>query len=194
MAFKKSCYNVLMALLILVSVASRASVADDAFENAKKTDGRYTAIEYPSEITASDLMQSLNMSASDKVLAGTPSAAVASDENELAALLDSLFIRVSDILDMRLYSIKVNIKVCLNPGELSDIYKRMFSAELGKQRSFYAHDSDTIYTSSDSFNREIIGHEMAHAIISHYFVIPAPVKVQEVLSMYVEYNLRHAEK
>jgi hypothetical protein len=36
----------------------------------------------------------------------------------------------------------------------------------------------------------MIGHEMSHAIISRYFGIPAPVKVQEVSSMYVEYNLK----
>jgi len=47
-----------------------------------------------------------------------------------------------------------------------------------------------VYVSEEAFQPGIIGHEMSHAIISRYFGIPAPVKVQEVLSMYVEYNLR----
>ena len=53
---------------------------------------------------------------------------------------------------------------------------------------------NTIYTSEESFKREVVGHEMSHAIICHYFAVPAPVKVQEVLSMYVEYNLRSTER
>ena len=36
----------------------------------------------------------------------------------------------------------------------------------------------------------ILMHEMSHAIISRFFPVPAPVKVQEVLAMYVEYNLQ----
>jgi hypothetical protein len=193
MAFKKSCYSAILAAIILLSAVSPALAADDAPVPAKKAEGKYTSINYPSEINTADLIKGLSINASDKVLTGTPLAKKTSDENELAASLDSLFIQVSDILDMRPYNLKINIKVCRSQDELKDLYNKMFAASLGNQRSFYSYDSGTIYLSVDNFRREIIGHELSHAIISHYFVIPAPVKIQEVLSMYVEYNLRHTE-
>ena len=36
---------------------------------------------------------------------------------------------------------------------------------------------------------DAIAHEIAHAIINHYFVVPPSVKMQEILSGYVEYSL-----
>ena len=102
--------------------------------------------------------------------------------------------QVSDILDMHIYSLKINIKVCRTPEELSELYKNMFNTGLGHQKSFYVYRTNTIYAYEDSFKREIIGHEMAHAILCHYFPVPPPVKIQEVLAMYVEYSLRRPEK
>ena len=48
--------------------------------------------------------------------------------------------------------------------------------------------------SADGFSREVLGHEMARAIMSHYFVIQPPLKIQEVMGMYVQYNLRKNAK
>lgn len=194
MAFKKRYYKIILITLILLTGVASAWAIDDGFTDAKKLEGKYTVIDYLPEINTADLVQSLNMRSSDKVLTGAPLIRKSSDESELAVFLDSLFIQVSDVLDMHLYSLKINIKVCRSMDELKDIYKKMFMVELGNQKSFYVYDSGTIYVSGDSFKREIIGHEMAHAIISHYFVIPAPIKIQEVLAMYVEYNLRRAEQ
>jgi hypothetical protein len=60
--------------------------------------------------------------------------------------------------------------------------------------SFYVYDLNTIYVSAGSFKREVLGHEIAHAVISHYFVVQPPMKAQEVLAGYVEYQLREATK
>jgi hypothetical protein len=36
----------------------------------------------------------------------------------------------------------------------------------------------------------VLGHEIAHAIMSHYFVVLPSEKIQEVLAGFVEYQLR----
>ena len=41
---------------------------------------------------------------------------------------------------------------------------------------------------------KVLGHEIGHAVISHYFVVLPSVKVQEVLAVYVEYQLRKTER
>ena len=101
---------------------------------------------------------------------------------------------VSGILDMLPYGMKTSVKICRNVEDLRGLYTGMFASDLGNQKSFYVYQTGTMYVSEDNFKREIIGHEMAHAIISHYFVVPAPVKIQEVLAMYVEFNLRRPGK
>lgn len=134
------------------------------------------------------------MRAQDAILAGQAVTNGHAQGGDLAQMLDLLTSQVSDILDMRLYNTKINIKVCATPERLAEIYKGMFHADLQGRKSFYVSGNNTIYASLDSFKREIIGHEIAHAIICNYFPTPAPVKIQEVLSMYVEYNLRRSTK
>ena len=108
-------------------------------------------------------------------------------------MLDVLFTQVCDTLDMQLYSFQGKIKICLDRERLSQIYDDLFRKEL-QASSFYIYSLNTIYISADSFKREILGHEMAHAIISHYFVVQPSVKIQEVLAGYVEYQLRRTGK
>ena len=59
-----------------------------------------------------------------------------------------------------------------------------------ENEKFYFHDDKTIYISTEDLTLGMLGHEMAHAIISHYFVVPPPTKVQEVLSGYVDYSFQ----
>ena len=107
-------------------------------------------------------------------------------------MVDTLFLRICDLLDMHLYSYRGNIKICRDYNQLSQIYRNLFNADLKGTRSFYTYDLNTIYISPESFQLGILGHEIAHAIISHYFVVQPPVKVAEVLAGYVEYQLRKA--
>ncbi len=186
-------YKIAFILTILILSASVASAFDDGFGSAKTIEGKYTMVYYSPEADVTDLIRSLNIQPSDKILAGGSLGKGASHEEELGSLLDALEMQVSDILDMHSYSAKVIVKICRDNNRLKDIYKQMFNADLQGRQSFYVYALNTVYTSEESFKREIVGHEMAHAIISHYFVVPAPIKIQEVLSMYVEYNLRRAE-
>ncbi len=40
----------------------------------------------------------------------------------------------------------------------------------------------------------LLGHEMGHVIISHYFVVPPSYRIQEVLTGYVEFQLRKSNR
>ena len=194
MGFKiRYCKVIFIAFTLLFS-AVFAWALDDGFSSAKTVEGKYTTTYYLPEMKTSDLIQKLNTRPSDDILSGIKALNKNSKENELAASADSLLVQVSDILDMHAYSTKVIVKICNNAGELQALYRNMFAQELGPRQSFYVYDTNSIYISEDSLKREILGHEMAHAVISRYFVIPAPIKIQEVLAMYVEYNLRRPAK
>lgn len=102
--------------------------------------------------------------------------------------IDILFKEVCNILDMHLYSYHGDIKIYQSKEELKKTFSEMFGGEL-KSESFYCYEENTIYISTQGINPGILGHEMAHAIINHYFVVMPPMKVQEVLAGYVEYSI-----
>lgn len=190
MTFIKKRYHMLLICAALISGVSHAFAIDDGMSYDKKIEGKYITVCYPSGSDTARLAEQLNVRPSDRIITGQSLKSKDPHEEDLAQMLDTLFMQVSDILDMHLYSLKVNVKICKTDVELRDLYNCLFNANLGDRRSFYLYDLNSIYVSEADFQSGIIGHELSHAIISHYFVTPAPVKVQEVLSMYVEYNLR----
>ncbi|MDP8234607.1 MAG: hypothetical protein P9M06_07435 [Candidatus Saelkia tenebricola] len=109
-------------------------------------------------------------------------------EDILAENVDDLFTEVSDILDIHLYSYHGDIKICSNKEELEKVFSERFDQEL-ETESFYHNEENTIYITKEGLKPGILAHEMAQVIVSHYFVILPPAKVQEVLSEYVEVNL-----
>jgi hypothetical protein len=132
----------------------------------------------------------MNIGSSGKILAGRKTISGGSPDNELLDMVEALFMQVCDILDMHLYSLQIGIDVMKDSGQLAMEYRKLFDDDLGNRGSFYVFDHNRIYIASTDFKATVLGHEMAHAIISHYFVVQPPVKIQEVLAGYVEYNLR----
>ncbi|MDD5166263.1 MAG: hypothetical protein PHQ57_02595 [Candidatus Omnitrophica bacterium] len=164
--------------------------ADDKFMTAQKISGRYFNVFYESGVDVRELFKGLDVNPSDMLLAGRTKEAGLLPGEELAEMLDVLFVRVCEILDMRLYSFKGTIKVCYNSEELNRIYDDLFGSDGKTRKSFYNYDFNIIYVSAENFSRDIVTHEIAHAVISHYFVISPSAKVQELLAGYAEYQLR----
>ncbi|MCM8773150.1 MAG: hypothetical protein NC820_00200 [Candidatus Omnitrophica bacterium] len=104
----------------------------------------------------------------------------------LKNLLDAIYLETSDALDIHMYSFQINIDILPNRQYLNRLlapYFRNFSSS----PSFYVYEQNKIYISFEDMTLGILVHEIAHAIVSHYFVIPPPTKVQEILSGYAEY-------
>ncbi len=169
-----------------------SGAVDDGFGRSRTIESKHFVIYYVPELDLSGLIQKLNVSPSNNFLVGKPTGKGFSLEGELADMLDTLFARVCTILDMQLYSFKGNIKICRDSSQLNYIYHQIFNNDpRNMTRSFYAFINNTIYTSPENFMLGVIGHEMGHAIISHYFVVSPSVKIQELLAAYVEYQLRN---
>ena len=186
--------QIIYGFFILFSLATGIAYSlDDGFGSAKKIESNHFTIYYAPELEIATLTQQLNISPSDEILVGKSSREGNPLAFGLADMLDTLFMRVCDILDMQLYSFKGNIKICKDDDYLKAVYKNLFDKNLTRS-SFYVNALNTIYISQESFQQEILGHEIGHAIISHYFVVSPSVKIQEVLAGYVEYQLRRTGK
>ncbi len=180
----------ILAIIILLLNSCGVYCYDDGFGTTKVTNGKYFSVFYTPQINLSDLYQKLQISTSDQMLVGKLNNSSSLADSRFADALDTLFLRASDILDMHLYSYHGTIKICRNKEELDKIYSGLFPGSKLNADSFYVHDLNTIYISAEAFSRGILSHEIAHVIISHYFVVQPSAKVAEILSGYVEYQLR----
>ena len=195
MKFIRIGYKIIIILAVFFTLNQGVAFAlDDGFGQARKIQGQHFAIYYAPQLEVTNLAQQLNIRSSDKLLAGRSTEKKDSYELELADMVDTLFAQICDILDMQLYSFQGNIKICQDYNQMNRIYNNLFDKDLMNQRAFYVYSLNTVYISTENFKREILGHEIGHAIISHYFVVLPSVKVQEVLATYVEYQLRRIGK
>jgi hypothetical protein len=106
----------------------------------------------------------------------------------LVKTLDGLYLEVSDIIDIHMYSFKGAIRVLPDRKSLEALIKKEYKLDF-PERSLYFFEKNTIFISQADMTLGMLGHEVAHAIISNFFVVPPPPKVQEILSGYVEYSL-----
>jgi len=103
--------------------------------------------------------------------------------------LDALYLEVSDIMDIHMYNYHLNLVIVPDRSGVNNKFRELFGRDFG-ERSFYLHPENTVYISAQDLTVGMLGHEISHAIQSHYFVVPPPAKIQEVLAGYVEYSLR----
>lgn len=165
-----------------------ALAVEDNFGPCRNIKGKHFSVYCAPQQDLSGLAERLNIGSSDKILSQCSINKGGSADSDFTQALDALFMRICDILDMHLYSFNGTIKVCRDYKHLKQVYKSIFNEEL-RSLSFYVYDLNTIYTSAENFKSEIIGHEMAHTLISHYFVVPPSEKIQELLAGYAEYQL-----
>ncbi|MFA5275582.1 MAG: hypothetical protein WC417_01655 [Candidatus Omnitrophota bacterium] len=109
-------------------------------------------------------------------------------EERISARLNSLLLRVEKILGMNVPFMHLKIKILKNRLELEQEYSKLFGA-VQNYRSFYLHSQATIYTSMQDISDSVISHEMAHAVIDHYFKVIPPEKTAELLATYVDSHL-----
>lgn len=178
---------ILKIFFVLVS-SDLCFAFDDGFASADKIEGKYFTLFYSPELKPIGLDKQLNITRKDQILVAA--AQPVSANESFSGMLDTLFLRVSDLLDIHLYSFHGTIKVCKDYASLNNIYRQMFNDDLEGQHSFYIKNLNIIYISAESCTSEIIGREMVYAILSQYFKVQTPVRVQDVLANYVEYQLR----
>jgi hypothetical protein len=153
-----------------------ALALDDGFGSSEEAQGQYFTIYYKPQVDIGLLLSNLNVGSIDKIMVGKSAENQAVSSQGLGGALDTLFLQVADMLDMHVYSFHGKIKVCRDYTQLSRIYRDFFGRDLNTQ-SFYTQELNTIYISEENFKRQILGHEIAHAIMSSYFVVSPSVKV-----------------
>ncbi|MFA6281836.1 MAG: hypothetical protein WCY05_04990 [Candidatus Omnitrophota bacterium] len=108
----------------------------------------------------------------------------------IEADVDALYLEVGDVLDMQLDSYHGKINVHPDNITVSKIAFGDVQIIESPLPSIYVPSQNTIHVSLKDVSAGMLAHEMAHALISNYFVVAPPPKVQEILAGYVEYSVR----
>jgi hypothetical protein len=185
--------RVILVLGVFVSsffTAGPSWAVDDGFPSGKKIVSRYFTVTLAPGVDEGALVSRLNIGPQHKILAGESLKGVTYSPNNLGDLLDALFGWACGVLDMQLYSYRGEIKVTADAKQLSAVYQKLYGRDSRSDKGFYIFEVNTLYVTADAFTREIVGHELAHAVISNFFVVQPPEKVAEVLAGYIEYQLR----
>lgn len=112
-----------------------------------------------------------------------------SPKDIVAKTFDAIYLEVSDTLGISAYAFKGKVKIFTDQQALNREYVAFFGKDF-PERAFYLHEKGTLYFSMADLTLGMLAHEMAHVIMSHYFVIPPPARLQEILSGYAEYHFR----
>ena len=109
-------------------------------------------------------------------------------EERLKARIEIILLRVKDILGMDPKDFHIKIRIFKTRQEMNDAYAEMFN-DSRNFKSFYMHYFRSIYTSEQEFLDSVVAHELGHAVIDHYFAVPPPSKMAELMAIYVDAHL-----
>lgn len=109
--------------------------------------------------------------------------------DSFADQLDLLYLVVGKILDIQLKHFKIEVRICKDAESLERISEQLFGTRI-QPGGFFVVSLNTLYVDAENVTLNILGHELAHAIQAHYFGVPPPERIQEILSAFVEYELR----
>jgi hypothetical protein len=185
-------FSLFLAILIVAAILKPAgALENDGFIASSTIEGEHLSVQYQEGVDLNTILDQLKISSVDEQLTNIKIDR-SSAQRQLLSKLEILFSRSGDLMDMHIYSYKGAIKVFTNHQKLQEFFKSLFKDnELPcTGYSFYSADYNSIYISSENFKREIIGHELGHAIMTHYFVVQPSIKIQEVLAGYIEFQLR----
>ena len=113
-------------------------------------------------------------------------------KDRLKARIEIILLRVKDILGMDPTDLHVRIKIFKTRKEMNAAYALMFNEKVFRYRnlkSFYVHHFKSIYTNEQDILDSVMAHELGHAVIDHYFSVPPPSRMAELMAIYVDAQL-----
>lgn len=96
---------------------------------------------------------------------------------------------IFSLLDMYPPNLRFSITLYRTQAEVTAAYKAQ-GMPGAAPIAFYSHRTRNIAVAIDSITDNILAHEIAHAVISAYFVVPPPARMQEILAQYMDKHFR----
>lgn len=156
----------------------------EAFGAELKT--QYTTLVYEKDELLRDFNHAVSLGSLNHLLRSRKSITA---DDEIKNKIDVLIERIQTVLDMRPRELKFRIVLLPTDTEVQKVYRSKYGTQ-ADFIAFYSQREKTIYLSVSDIRLGVLAHELAHMIIDHYFGVPPPVKIHEVLAQFVEEHLK----
>jgi hypothetical protein len=103
--------------------------------------------------------------------------------------VDKIVETICSLLDMYPPNLRFGITLYWTQAEVTAAYRAQGMSGAAPI-AFYSHRTKKIAVAIDSINDNILAHEIAHAVVSAYFVMPPPARMQEILAQYMDKHFR----
>lgn len=155
---------------------------------AEQVNSKYLRLFFHNQEDIKRFNQKIDFSAGNGLASMFSSPSARDIENQLIVKLDTLFEKVQAILDMRKPMKKIRVNVYSDQDQLAEAFKQVFKQE-GDVRGWYVYEYNTVYLNVMDVHEGMLAHELAHAIIDHFFAVRPPRATAEILATYVDKNL-----
>jgi hypothetical protein len=146
---------------------------------------RYTTIVYKTEDLLRKFNKEVSLGSLSYIMRNTRSITA---EDEAKNKVDVIIEKVESLLEM--FPKNLKFRMMLLPGEkdVQRVYREKYRTEVD-YIAFYSPQDETVYVSVEDVRRGVLAHELAHVVIDHYYGVPTPVRIHEILAQFAESHL-----
>jgi hypothetical protein len=115
--------------------------------------------------------------------------------DKITKKVDVIYERVQEILGIHKKMKKVVMKIYSDKRQLNAAYSKLKKTGLQNYkthrniRAWYMPSNNTIYLNCNDLHEGMLGHEIAHYMIDHYFLIRPTKNTGEILAQHVDKNI-----
>lgn len=109
-------------------------------------------------------------------------------QDELRNKLNNIVEKVMAVLEMYPKNLRFTLVLLPDAREVQRVYRENFGKEVN-YIAFYSPKHKTMYLSIRDIELRVIAHEIGHVVVDHYFDVPPPVKIHEVLAQFAETHI-----
>lgn len=109
-------------------------------------------------------------------------------QDELRNKLNNIVEKVMAVLEMYPKNLRFTLMLLPDAREVQRVYRENFGKEVN-YIAFYSPKQKTMYLSVRDVELRVIAHEIGHVVVDHYFDVPPPVKIHEVLAQFAETHI-----
>jgi hypothetical protein len=147
---------------------------------------QYTTLVFEKDELLKDFNHAISLGSLNHLLRSRKSITA---DDEIRNKVDVLIERIQAVLDMRPRELRFRMVLLATDSDVQKVYRSKYNAN-ADFIAFYSLRDKTIYLSVNDIRLGVLAHELAHMIIDHYFGVPPPVKIHEVLAQFVEEHLK----
>jgi len=168
------------AVIILAGCILSFSI-DDA--NAFQMESRYCTITYSSNDNLRKFNNDLYMGRLRSQIRNNGDTI----QDEVAAKINFIVEKVMAVLDMFPPEMKFSIVIEPTEKEVQQDFFRLYNVKVD-YIGFYSPSKNIVFYSADNIDLRIVSHEIGHVVVKHYFKVPPPQRIHELLA---EFAAKH---